>query len=320
MHADPAINVFCQLVFVALTLAVVAGGVQKGIERCCRALFPLLLAVMIALLVQAVRSGGFAQGVDFVFSLHDEQLTSRAVLEALGHSFFTLSLGMGAMITYGSYLSRKDDAVVATAAVAGLDTLVSLLACVTIFPIIFSFGLDAAAGPGLVFVSLPVAFSQMAGGQIWATLFFGLLAIAALSSTVSVFEVIVSHLVDRHRMTRSRACVLTGIALFAAGIPAALAGGTSLFGTAFASLTADLFGTGRTWFDFIDHVASNWLLPLNGLGIALFFAWVVGGAARERAFNTGTRLGRLYWSWVWLLRYIAPPAVIAVFAHAIGLI
>jgi NSS family neurotransmitter:Na+ symporter len=320
LYANPRINVLWQFSFVSLTFAVVAGGVQRGIERCCRTLFPLLLVVMIALLVQAVRSGGFERGVDFVFALHDEQLTARAVLEALGHSFFTLSLGMGAMITYGSYLSRRDDVVAATFAVAGLDTLVSLLSCVAIFPIIFAFALDAAAGPGLVFVALPPAFSQMPGGQVWAVVWFASLAIAALSSTVSVFEVVVSHLVDRHRLSRGRACVLTGIALFAAGVPAALSGGTELFGVHVTSVTAALFGAGRNWFDFVDHVASNWLLPLSGLGIAVFFAWSVGREAREQAFKAGTRFARLYWIWVWMLRYLAPPAVVAVFAHATGLI
>jgi NSS family neurotransmitter:Na+ symporter len=129
-----------------------------------------------------------------------------------------------------------------------------------------------------VFVSLPVAFAQMPWGQLWAAMFFGLLAIGALS------------------------------------------GGTSLFGARIESLTSAAFGTGRNWFDFIDYVASNWLLPVSGLGIALFFAWSVGGEEREQAFKSGTRFARLNWTWVWLLRFVAPPAVIAVFMHAVGVI
>jgi NSS family neurotransmitter:Na+ symporter len=316
LYASPWINVFWQAAFIGLTLAVVAGGVQRGIERCCRALVPVLLVVMLALLWQAAGGTGFVRGVDFVFGLHGERVSAAAVLEALGHSFFTLSLGMGAMITYGSYLSRRDDAVASTAAVAGLDTLISVLACVTIFPIIFAFGLEPDAGPGLVFVSLPVAFAQMPGGQAWAIAFFASLAIAALASTVSVFEVVVSHLIDRHRMPRGRACTYAGTALFVAGIPSALAGGTPMFGSRFESLTSATFGVGRNWFDFVDYVASNWLLPMSGLGIALYFAWSIGGDAREQAFKSGTRLGYLYWTWVWLLRYVTPPAVIAVFLHA----
>jgi len=320
LHADPWANVFWLTAFIALTLAVVAGGVQRGIERCCRALVPLLLIVMLALLLQAASGAGFARGVDFVFGLHGEQISAAGVLEALGHSFFTLSLGMGAMVTYGSYLGHRDDAVTSTAAVAGLDTLISLLACLTIFPIIFAFGLEPDAGPGLVFVSVPVAFAQMPAGQLWAAAFFVSLTVAALASTVSVFEVVTSHLIDRHQMGRGRACVLAGGALFVAGIPAALAGGTPLFGARFESLTSTVFGAGRNWFDFVDYVASNWLLPFGGLGIALFFAWGIGGQAREQAFRSGTRFGSLYWSWVWLLRFIVPPAVISVFLHAIGFI
>jgi NSS family neurotransmitter:Na+ symporter len=319
VHASPSINLFWFLVFVAITAAIVIGGVQKGIERCCRALVPLLLLVMLLMLIEAARSPGFAPGLRFVFGLEGE-VTGRGVLEALGHSFFTLSLGMGAMITYGSYLSRRDDAIASASMVAGFDTVISLLACMTIFPIIFAFGLDAGAGPGLVFVSLPVAFAQMAGGGWWAAMFFLLLAIAALSSTISLFEVLVSHLVDERCMPRVRAGLLTAGALALAGIPAALSGGTRLFGTSMQSATADLFGgEGKNWFDFVDYVSSNWLLPLSGLGIALFFAWRVGAEARERAFRSGSRFGRMYWSWVWLLRYLVPPAVVIVFLQASGL-
>ncbi len=320
VYASPPINVFWFLVFVAITAAVVIGGVQRGIERCCRALVPMLLVVMLLMLIEAVRSPGFGPGMRFVFGL-DGSVTGRGVLEALGHSFFTLSLGMGAMITYGSYLGRRDDAVASASMVAGFDTVISLLACMTIFPIIFTFGLSANAGPGLVFVSLPVAFSQMPGGPLWAAMFFLLLAIAALSSTISLFEVLVSHLVDERRIARVRACLLTAGALALAGIPAALSGGTSLFGAQMQAATAGLFGgEGKNWFDFVDYVSSNLLLPLSGLGIALFFAWRVGAQAREQAFRSGSRFGRLYWTWVWLLRFLVPPAVVIVFLRASGLV
>lgn len=320
VYASPSINLAWFLAFIAITAAVVIGGVQKGIERCCRALVPLLLLVMILMLVEAARGPGFAPGMQFVFGLQGS-VTGHGVLEALGHSFFTLSLGMGAMITYGSYLGRRDDAVASASMVAGFDTVISLLACMTIFPIIFAFGLDADAGPGLVFVSLPVAFAQMAGGPVWAALFFLLLAIAALSSTISLFEVLVSHLVDERRMARLRACLLTAGALALAGIPAALSGGTRLFGANMRAATAGLLGgEGKNWFDLVDYVSSNWLLPLSGLGIALFLAWRVGAQARELAFRSGSRFGRLYWAWVWLLRYLVPPAVVVVFLQASGLV
>jgi NSS family neurotransmitter:Na+ symporter len=320
VYASPLVNLFWFLVFIAITAAVVIGGVQSGIERCCRVLVPLLLLVMVLMLVEAARGPGFAPGMRFVFGLQGS-ITSHGVLEALGHSFFTLSLGMGAMITYGSYLGRRDDAVASASMVAGFDTVISLLACMAIFPLIFAFGLDADAGPGLVFVSLPVAFAQMTGGPGWAAMFFLLLAIAALSSTISLFEVLVSHLVDEQRMARVRACLFTAGALALAGIPAALSGGTRLFGAKMQAATAGLFGgEGKNWFDLVDYVSSNWLLPLSGLGIALFFAWRVGAQAREQAFRSGSRFGRLYWGWVWLLRYLVPPAIVVVFLQASGLV
>ncbi len=320
VHADPAVNLAWFLVFVALTVAVVAAGVQRGIERCCRALVPLLLLVMVVMMLDAARGPAFGAGARFVFGLHGG-ITGAGVLEALGHSFFTLSLGMGAMITYGSYLDRRDDAVAAASAVAGFDTLISLLACLAIFPVIFAFGLAPDAGPGLVFVSLPVAFAQMPAGAAWATAFFLLLGVAALSGTISLFEVLVSHLVDERGMTRRRACLWSASALALAGMPAALAGSSPLFGDGVRGLTSALFGgEGRNWFDAVDYLSSNWLLPASGLGIAAFMAWRVSGRAREQAFRAGSRFGRLYWTWVWLLRWLVPPAVLAVFVHGSGIL
>jgi NSS family neurotransmitter:Na+ symporter len=320
VHASPALNLAGFAAFVALTAAIVAGGVQRGIERCCRALVPLLLVVMGLMAVEAMQGPGFGPGVRFVFGL-DGGLTGAGLLEALGHSFFTLSLGMGAMITYGSYLDRRDDGVAAASLVAGFDTAISLLACLAIFPVIFAFGLAPDGGPGLVFVSLPVAFAQMPAGAAWATAFFGILAVAALSGTISLFEVLVSHLVDERGKTRRAACGLAAIAVLVAGTPAALSGATWLFGGATAAATAAITGgAGRNWFDSVDHFSSNWLLPASGLGIAAFMAWRVSGPARERAFRSGSRFGRLYWAWVWLLRYLVPPAIVAVFLNATGVL
>ncbi len=320
LHASAGLNVFWQLVFVGLTVAIAAGGVRGGTERCCRVLMPLLLVILAALVIQAASGPGFTRGLDFVFGWRAAELTTRGALEALGHSFFTLSLGMGAMLTYGSYLRRTDDAVATSMAVAGLDTVVSLLACASIFPILFAAGLAPDGGPGLVFVSIPVALADLPAGALWTPLFFALLAVAALASTVGVFEVLVAHLCDEHDMRRTRACLVAGAGVLLAGVPAALSGGTQLFGSSFAELTARWFGTGRNWFDFVDHAASNWLLPFAGLGVALLAAWRVGEPAREQAFKSGSRFGRLYWTWVWLLRWFVPPAVIAIFLDAVGAI
>ncbi len=322
VYGNAGLSLFWHAVFMGLTIAIVIGGVQQGVERWARILMPLLLLMMVALLVRAATGRGFGQAVAFVFGPHAADLDAAAVLEALGHAFFSLSLGLGAMITYGSYLRRNDDLVSTSLTIGLIDTLVALMACLVFFPILFTYGMEPSAGPGLVFVSLPIAFSRMPGGMLWSFIFFSLLTFAALTSAISLLEVAVSYLIDQRGWHRTRASVTCGVAIFLMGIPAALSGGTELFGERFAGLTAALFGEGqgKNWFDFFDYLASNWLLPLGGLGIALFVAWRVGGEAREQGFKAGTRFARLYWGWVQLLRYLVPLGVTAVFLHAIGVL
>lgn len=324
IYESPLVNVGWHLAFMLVTVAIVIGGVQRGVERAAKVLMPLLFLMMLALLVTAIRSDGFARAANFIFGLHAEKFRPGAsVLEALGHAFFTLSLGMGAMITYGSYLKRDDDLVKTSITVGVLDTGIALLACLVLFPIIFSYDMEPGAGPGLVFVSLPIAFGQMPGGTWWATIFFMLLTFAALTSAISLLEVAVSYFIDERGWSRPAATIGCGATIALVGIPSALSGGGGFFGAGMQERTGGLMrllgqDQGKNWFDLFDYVASNWLLPLGGLSIALFVAWRVGGAAREQGFRSGTRVGRLYWGWVQLLRYVVPIAVLAVFLHAIG--
>jgi NSS family neurotransmitter:Na+ symporter len=322
VYADPGINLFWHAVFMFLTIGIVAAGVNRGVERWNGILMPALFFMILALALRATGSSGFGRALDFVFGAHAGKLTPSGVLEALGHSFFTLSLGMGAMLTYGSYMRQHEDVVTTSLAVGGLDTLISLMACMMIFPIIFGAGLEPGAGPGLVFISLPIAFGQLPGGALWSMVFFILLAVAALTSAISLLEVAVSHTVDVHGWNRKRATLTIGGAIFILGIPSALSGGSRLFGSDFLTLTALLFGDGKgkNWFDFFDYLASNWMLPLGGMGIAAFVAWRMGAAAREQAFRDGSRFARFYWTWVWLLRYVVPFGVLGVFLHAIGVL
>ncbi|MBC8309308.1 MAG: sodium-dependent transporter [Phycisphaerales bacterium] len=322
VYENPWINIGWHAAFMAITIAIVAKGVHGGIELASRVLMPVLFIILLVLLIYAATSDGFAQAFKFIFMPDTSKLTGASVLEALGHSFFTLSLGMGAMITYGSYLHKKDDLVSTSITIAILDTGVALVACLVLFPIIFSVGMDPAAGPGLVFVSIPIAFSQMAGGAILAPLFFLLLTFAALTSAISLLEVAVAYFVDEIKIPRVIATVMTGVVIFIFGIPSALSGGTALFGSGFSDMTQSIFGEGdgKNWFDLFDYLASNWMLPLGGLGIAVFVAWRMGDKAREEGFKTSNHLGKMYWGWVFLLRYIVPIGVLAVFLHAIGII
>ncbi len=314
LYASPARNLFWHAIFMGLTIAVVLGGVARGVERWSRILMPTLLVMLLVLLIHSFTLSGFKQGFDFVFGLHTERFTAAGALEALGHAFFTLSLGMGAMLTYGSYLRREDDVVAASIMISGLDTLIALIASLVLFPIIFSFGMEPGAGPGLVFISIPIALSQMPGGTFLSILFFGLLVFAALTSAISMLEVVTSYLIDERNWIRRRATLVSGALIALVGIPSALSGGTEIFGSGFASVF------GKNWFDSFDYLASNWMLPLGGLGISVFTAWRMNEALRHDDFLSGTKLAAFYKGWLLLLKYVVPVAIVLVFLHAVGLI
>jgi len=320
VHADAGVNLAWHLAFMLLVTWTVLRGVRAGVERWNRWLMPLLLAMMVALTARAVTLDGFGAALEFVFGLHGADLSARSVLEALGHSFFTLSLGMGAMITYGSYVGDDEDVAAASVTISALDTLISLLACLMIFPITFTFGLAPGAGPGLIFANLPIGFAQIPGGAAWGTLFFALLAVAALSSGISALEVVVAHAMDEFGWSRARASLTLAAAIALLGVPSALSGATTVFGSGFAEWTTPLFGPGkgRNWFDTFDWLASNLALPLGGLGVAVFVAWRMGPAARERAFCAGSSWARAYWAWLWLLRWLVPLGVVVILLNALG--
>ncbi|MDX1643389.1 MAG: sodium-dependent transporter [Thermoanaerobaculia bacterium] len=314
LDQDGALSLLWFVLFMAATVAVVLGGVRRGIERWSVLLMPALLLMMLGLLWHAARLEAFPRAFDFVFGFDADKLTPAGVLEALGHAFFTLSVGMGGMLTYGSYLSRRESVVGNALAVGALDTLIALIACLIIFPITFSFGMEPAAGPGLIFASLPIAFAQMPAGRLLATTFFSLLLFAALTSAISLLEVAAAFFIDEKGWSRRKATIVSGLGITLLGVPAALTGSTRLFGADFARLV------GKEWFAWIADLASNWMLPVGGFLMAVFAAWILPERMRHQEFVTGTRLGRLYRGWLLLLRYFVPLAVVAVFLHSIGLI
>jgi len=324
--SDSSLTLGWHTTFMVITVAIVIGGVQKGVERAARLLMPLLLLMMGAMLVYATTLDGFGKAFDFVFGFHTDALTGAGVLEAVGHSFFTLSVGMGAMLTYGSYLKRNDDLVSSAIYISLLDTVVALMACLVLFPITFSLGMEPAAGPGLVFKNMPIAFASLLGGGLWSVVFFALLTFAALTSSISLLEVAASYFIDERGWSRKRAVMTIAAVIFALGVPSALSNSTDLFGKHFAELTAPAFAVvgveaGKNWFDTFDYLASNWMLPLGGLGIAVFAAWRVGAKAREESFAAGSQLGKvksIYLTWLMLLRYVVPIAIVLVMLHALG--
>ena len=307
-------NLFWHLIFMGLTIAVVFGGVSKGVERWSRILMPALLIMMLVLLGNSLTLDGFGKAVQFLFGFHQDKFTAAGALEALGHAFFSLSLGMGAMLTYGSYLRRRDDIVGASVTISALDTCIALVASLMLFPIIFSYGMEPAAGPGLVFISVPIALSQMPGTTFLATVFFALLVFAALTSAISMLEVATSYLIDQRGWQRRRAAVAAGLTTALVGLPSALSGGTRLFGSGMEALV------GRNWFDSLDYLVTNWMLPLGGLGMALFTAWRMNQRLRQEEFLSGSRLRGFYQSWLFLLKYPVPVAILLIFLNAVGLV
>lgn len=304
--------------FMALTIAIVISGVQRGVELAARVMMPMLLLMFIALLAFCSTLDGFEQGFSFVFGVHAEKFTTGSVLEALGHSFFTLSVGMGAMLTYGSYLKKDDDIISASVAISLLDTLVALMACLVLFPITFTYGMEPTAGPSLVFQNIPIAFAQLPGSTIWAVSFFLLLVFAALTSAISLLEVAASYFIDELGWSRAVAVPVTGGAIILLGIPSALSASSEVFGSGMAESFL-----GRNWFDLFDYLTSNWMLPLCGLGISVFAAWKLGEEARRAQFAAGSTLGKLEWlylSWLQVLRWAVPAAIVVIMLHALGVV
>ncbi len=309
LYGDFGQNLLYHAVFMAVTIAIVLGGVQRGIELGARVLMPLLLLLMVVLVGYATTREGFGSAAEFVFGFNTEKLSAAGVLEALGHSFFTLSLGMGALITYGSYLRQDDDIVAASGVISLLDTGVAIMACMIMFPIVFSVGGEAGAGPGLVFVSMPIAFAQMPGGYIFGVVFFALLLFAALTSAISLLEVVVAAVIDKFGTRRLPATIGVGLAIFAFGIPSAK-----------SSFMLDGIGLEWSFFDTMDKLASNILLPLGGLFIAIFVGWVMPADKTREQFVAGSRYGILYGIWRFLIRYVVPIGILMVFLNSTGLI
>ena len=310
--SNPLASLGCHGLFMAGTVAIVAGGVQSGIERTARVLMPALFITLLLLLAYSSSLEGFGEAMAFIFSPQAQNFSAVAVLEAMGQAFFSLSLGMGAMLTYGSYLDRDTGIVKASLWVALLDTAIALISGSVIFPIVFTNNLPASGSVGLVFKSLPIAFSNMPAGQFLAVVFFVLLAFAALTSTISLQEVVTSSFIDLYGWSRRKVAVLTGLVIFLVGVPSALSFGAGPFGAGLQALS------GRTFFDHIENVSSNWMLPLGGMIIAVFVGFCVKNEMRYEEFTRGTPWGAIYAVWLTLVRYVVPLAVALVLLYKVG--
>jgi NSS family neurotransmitter:Na+ symporter len=293
--------------FMSITVFVVARGVERGLEQAVKFMVPALLLLLLMLLGYAINSGGFSRGMDFMFSPDFNALTWESVLVAMGQAFFTLSIGMGAVMAFGAYLPEETSIVSSSAAVVLADTGISILAGLVIVPLVFANNLDPADGPGLVFVTLPLAFGQMPGGVFFATSFFVLLTFAAWTSALGLMEPAVAWLVERHHKSRMQSAVIVGGLIWAVG-----------FASVFSfNVLADFTFFKGTLYQNIDYITSNVMLPLGGLLVTVFAAWVM--CANSSADELGGA-GTAYKMWRFLARFIVPASIIIIFLRAVEIL
>lgn len=294
-------------VFMLLTLGIVIAGVVKGLGRAVSIMMPLLFCLLIVLLIYSAIVGDFSAGWSFLFAFNSSNLEWDSVLVALGHAFFTLSLGMGAIMAYSAYMPDHKVSIGGTVVtVAILDTLVALVAGLVIFPIVFANpAIEPGAGPGLLFVSLPVAFGSMVGGQLFAITFFALITVAALSSAISIIEPTVAWLVETKRYSRAKVVLVIGVIIWFVGLGTVLS----------FNHWAEIKFLGMTFFDSLDFLTANIMLPLGGFFIAIFVGWFMNISSiieEVGAINHGANK-----AWMWVLRYISPMLVGVVFVMSL---
>ncbi len=307
--SNPWQQMFFHLLFMGATVGVVYLGVGHGIERAAKILMPVLFLILLALVVYVAWTPGFRQALIFLFRPNFSELTRGGILEALGHSFFTLSLGMGAMLTYGSYMGKKTSIPRAAITVCLLDTVIAIMACIIMFSIIFSFDFEVSKSSTILFTTLPVLFFKLPGGTIISSLFYILVAFAALTSTISLLEVVASYAIDEFGWPRRRATLVMGGSIGLFGILNALS-----FGGVDALSKINLIGRPSTQgvFGTMDYLASNWVLPVGGFLIALFVGWVLSRDETHEELQLGHGRMVLFPMWRFLIRFAAPLAVGAI--------
>jgi NSS family neurotransmitter:Na+ symporter len=331
-------SVSYHIFFMSVCVALVMIGLKKGIEKCSKILMPLLIVILIALIIRGVSLPGAQAGINFYLLPDFSKITTTSVLVALGHAFFSLSLAMGIIITYGSYVDENQDLFKASLSIVAFDTIIALMAGLAMFPAIFALGGEPAAGPGLIFQVIPTVFHQMPLGSIWIFVFFALILIAALTSAISLLEVVTSAIMDELKFSRHKATLISGVAIAIVGLLSAI----SVANWDNIKWLQCFFEKGfnldtPSFFDLADQLTANWLLPIGGIFISIFVGWIWGtknaikeiqkGAPEFDNMNILTIFGHSQNQggfpsfaaiWGFSLRFISPIAVIIVFLYSIG--
>ncbi len=310
-QAAPFRPVLWQLVFMFLTGYIVFSGVKKGIEKYSKILMPVLFLLIIVISIRSLTLPGAGAGLDFLFKPDFSKITWKVLLAALGQAAFSLSIGMGTLITYGSYINKDINMPSTAIQVTAADTFIAILAGVMIFPAVFAFNIDPAEGTGLVFIVLPKIFGQMAGGYFFAILFFILLGIAALTSTVSMLEVVVAYFSEELNLSRKKASIISSLAISVVGIFATLS-----FGPLREVQILD-----KSIFDWLDFLSISILLPLGAILIVLFVGWYLGKEnVIDELSNEGKLKVKFFRIFMLIVKFIAPIAITMVFIYGLGLI
>jgi len=307
---SPVAPLIWHAIFMFMCIGIVAAGIEKGIEKYSKILMPMLVVILLVLIVRSVTLPGSGAGLSFYLKPDFSKLSAEGILAALGQAFFSLSLGMGCMIVYGSYLKKDQDIPANSYWIAGADTGIALLAGFAIFPAVFAFGLEPGAGPGLTFITVPAVFAAMGPvGHFFGILFFFLLTIAALTSAISLLEVVSAYFIDESKWNRKKAVWIMGIVIFLLGIPSSL--GLGVWSN------VKILG-GRDILDSLDFVASNILLPLGGFLLCVFIGWYWGTDKATEEANIGAKGITLGSGYKFLIKYVAPIAIFIVFLKSIG--
>lgn len=303
--ADPVKLLTWHTVFLGITIAIVTMGVTGGLERASKFMMPALVVVILIILAYDIfATDTFMEGASFLFKPDFSKINHNVMLAALGHAFFTLSLGMGIMMSYGSYLGKEINLLKTARTVVILDTVIALLAGLAIFPLVFANHLEPSSGPGLIFITLPIAFGNMPGGILLGILFFLLLTFAALTSSISLMEPTVEFLEERTRLNRKGAAILTGLGVWLLGIACLLS----------FNVWSDIHIMGNNIFDALDKLTSKFMLPLTGLGTVIFASWFVN--QKSIADELGLEGFKLT-LWNLVARFAAPIGVIIVFVYTL---
>ncbi|MCY6484766.1 sodium-dependent transporter [Clostridium aestuarii] len=311
----PTVPVIWQIIVIAVVSIILIAGVKNGIERITKTLMPILLILILICDIRALMLPGVKESFTFLFKADFTQLTSKGILLAMGLAFFKLSLGMGTMVTYGSYFTKKDNMFGTAAKVAISDTIVSLLVGIAVFSAVFSFNMVPSTGPGLLFMTIPLVFTKIPFGKVLLFAFFVLASIAATTAFISMFEVLVAYYTEQKGMSRKKAVILNAIVIAAIGVFSTLSVSE---GAVFEQIK--IFGMGI--FDLFDYISSNILLPLGGLGTGLLVGYVVPkeDIKKELSNNGKLKVEKIVDIYYFILKYVTPIFLIIIFLSSLGVL